>query len=174
MMALLSANMTTQEIIQKIRAKAAAAGIDTEIAVAQLRRESAGFNPHYVFGPGKSPAGAMGLAQFMPGTWATYGRGNPYNVDDALEAWAKYMRKLLNQFGGRYDLALAGYNSGENRAEYAAAARAGRAINWAVLPRGVQSETQEYVRVILANAGRFSNPTRPPRPRATPAAKNRR
>jgi len=56
-------------------------------------------------------------------------------------------------FNGRIDLALAGYNSGENRAEYRAAASQGRPINWSVMPAGVRSETQNYVNVIMRNAG---------------------
>lgn len=125
--------------------------IDPAVAVAQIQQES-GFNPS-----AKSPAGAMGLTQFMPGTWATYGSGDPYNGEDSLQAWGKYMRKLLNQFGGRYDLALAGYNSGENRQEYAKAYQEGRAINWGVLPARVQQETQNYVKKILANAQKKTN-----------------
>ena len=127
---------------------AAQYGINPAVAVAQINQES-GFDPRAI-----SPAGAMGLAQFMPGTWATYGSGDPYDGENSLQAWAQYMTKLLKQFGGRYDLALAGYNSGENRKEYAAAARDGRAINWAVMPAGVQSETQNYVNKIMAQAGR--------------------
>lgn len=142
------------ELIQRIRQVALANRIDPDIAVEQLRRESGNFNPIYVYGPGRSPAGAQGLAQFMPGTWARYGRGSPFDPDAALEAWAKYMRDLLERFGGRYDVALAGYNSGENRTEYERAAREGRQINWRTLPRRVQEETEPYVREILAQARR--------------------
>lgn len=121
-------------------------GIDSSIAVKQMLAESGGNER------AKSYAGAMGLMQFMPGTWATYGRGDPYSGEDSLQAWGRYMTKLLHQFGGRYDLALAGYNSGENRAEYRNAANEGRAINWGVLPAGVQSQTQNYVNKILAGS----------------------
>lgn len=138
--------MTQAEIIAKIEAAAIANGIDPAIGVAQARQESA-FNPNAV-----SQAGAQGLFQFMPGTWATYGKGSPFDVDASIAAWARYMRKLLNQFGGRYDLALAGYNSGENRSEYRNAAVQGRAINWSIMPAGVQRETKPYVERILAAA----------------------
>ncbi len=144
---------TKEQLIQRIREVAAQYGIDPAVAVEQLRRESAGFADRYVYGPGTSPVGAQGLAQFMPGTWQTYGRGgNPFDPDDALQAYGRYMSKLLSQFGGRYDIALAGYNSGENRKEYANAAAQGRAINWAIMPAGVQKETKPYVEAILANA----------------------
>lgn len=59
---------------------------------------------------------------------------------------------MLGQFNGRIDIALAGYNSGESRAEYRNAAAQGREINWSVMPAGVQSETQNYVKTIMRNA----------------------
>jgi soluble lytic murein transglycosylase-like protein len=143
--------MTQAEIIQKIIAGANNAGIDANIAIEQARQES-GFNPNAT-----SYAGAQGLFQFMPGTWAAYGSGSPFDVDNSIAAWARYMGKLLRQFGGRYDLALAGYNSGENRAEYKSAAQQNRAINWASLPAGVQSQTQDYILRILSRAGKPPN-----------------
>lgn len=152
---------TTAQLIARIQETAAGAGIDPAIAVAQLRHESGGFQDRYVYGPGMSRTGAMGVAQFMPGTWARFGQGDPFTPDDALPAWARYMTVLLNKFGGRYDLALAGYNSGENRPEYTNAAAQGRAINWSVLPAGVQNETKPYVENILAAAGRPIQPAAP-------------
>jgi len=124
---------------------AARYGINPDIAWRQINQES-GFNPNAV-----SPAGAKGIAQFMPDTAARFGLSNPFDPIASLDAWGRYMRLMLNMFGGRYDLALAGYNSGENRAEYAAAAREGRVINWSVLPARVQSETRNYVRAILGS-----------------------
>lgn len=138
--------MNQAQIIQRITDVAIARGIDPAIGVEQARQESQ-FNVNAI-----SPAGAQGLFQFMPGTWATYGTGSPFDPEAAIQAWARYMSKLLKQFGGRYDLALAGYNSGENRKEYAAAARENRAINWAVMPAGVQKETKNYVNTILNKA----------------------
>ena len=49
---------------------------------AQLYAES-GFNPHAT-----SPAGAQGIAQFMPGTAAGYGLGNPFDPAAAIDAQA--------------------------------------------------------------------------------------
>lgn len=140
--------MTRDKIIQRITDVAVANGIDPAIGIAQARQESS-FNPNAV-----SSAGAQGLFQFMPGTWTTYGNGSPFDSEQSIQAWARYMRKLLNQFGGRYDLALAGYNSGENRSEYKNAAAENRAINWSVMPAGVQRETKNYVERILASAGK--------------------
>lgn len=143
---------TRDELIQMVREIADAYGIDQRIALAQIQQESS-FNPNAV-----SPSGARGIAQFMPGTWPRYGTNDFNDAFDpflALTAWAAYMNDLLAMFGGRYDIALAGYNSGENRAEYQAAARENRAINWSVLPARVQTETWPYVERILANASQW-------------------
>jgi soluble lytic murein transglycosylase-like protein len=94
-----------------------------------------------------------------------YGNGDPYDGEASLQAWGKYMTKLLRQFNGRYDLALAGYNSGENRNEYRNAARENRQINWEVFNtpklRGVYTETQNYVKKILAAAQKKTNTPKP-------------
>jgi len=39
-----------------------------------------------------SPAGAWGLAQFMPETWAEFGQGDPTNPEDAIRAQAAYLK----------------------------------------------------------------------------------
>ena len=56
----------------------------------------------------------MGIAQFMPGTWPSYGKGSPCNVDDSLDAYIRFMDYLLKKYQGRVDLAVASYNSGPN------------------------------------------------------------
>ena len=72
---------------------------------AQLYAES-GFNPF-----ARSPAGAQGIAQFMPGTARAYGLRNPYDAGQAIDAQAHLMHDLLRQFGS-VPLALAAYNAG--------------------------------------------------------------
>ncbi len=139
--------MTTDEIKQLVVNKANQYGINPQIAYYQIERESS-FNPRAV-----SPAGAKGLAQFMPETAARFGLTDPFDPVASMDAWGNYMASLMGLFNGRYDIALAGYNSGENRAEYAAAAREGRPINWSVLPPGVQSQTKLYVEAIMRQAG---------------------
>jgi soluble lytic murein transglycosylase-like protein len=64
------------------------------------------FNPN-----AGSPAGAQGIAQFMPGTAAAYGLENPYDPEQAIDAQAHLMSDLLAQFGS-VELALAAYNAG--------------------------------------------------------------
>lgn len=58
-----------------------------------------------------SPAGAQGIAQFMPSTAAAYGLRNPYDPVEAIDAQAHLMSDLLRQFGDP-SLALAAYNAG--------------------------------------------------------------
>ena len=64
------------------------------------------FNPFAV-----SPAGAQGIAQFMPGTAAAYGLDDPFDAPAAIDAQAHLMSDLLRQFGS-VPLALAAYNAG--------------------------------------------------------------
>jgi Transglycosylase SLT domain/D-alanyl-D-alanine carboxypeptidase len=71
----------------------------------QLMAES-GFDP-----TAGSPAGAQGIAQFMPSTATAYGLSNPYDPVAAIDAEAHLMSDLLRQFGSP-ELALAAYNAG--------------------------------------------------------------
>jgi hypothetical protein len=75
------------------------------LLAAQLYQESR-FNPF-----ARSPAGAQGIAQFMPGTARAYGLDDPFDASRAIGAQAHLMRDLLRQFGS-VPLALAAYNAG--------------------------------------------------------------
>jgi Transglycosylase SLT domain/D-alanyl-D-alanine carboxypeptidase/Putative Flp pilus-assembly TadE/G-like len=75
------------------------------LLAAQLYEESH-FNPF-----ARSPAGAQGIAQFMPGTAADYGLADPFDAGRAIDAQAHLMRDLLRAFGA-VPLALAAYNAG--------------------------------------------------------------
>ena len=79
--------------------------VGAALLAAQLYVES-DFNPF-----ARSPAGAQGIAQFMPGTAAAYGLRNPYDASAAIDAQAHLMHDLLRQFGS-VPLALAAYNAG--------------------------------------------------------------
>ena len=75
------------------------------LLAAQLYKES-NFNPF-----ARSPAGAQGIAQFMPGTARAMGLDDPFDAAAAIDAQALLMRDLLRQFGS-VPLALAAYNAG--------------------------------------------------------------
>lgn len=45
-----------------------------------------------------SPAGALGMAQFMPATWAEVGEGSPFCPDNAVKAQSKYMLEIAMLF----------------------------------------------------------------------------
>jgi Transglycosylase SLT domain/D-alanyl-D-alanine carboxypeptidase/Putative Flp pilus-assembly TadE/G-like len=84
--------------------------VSAQLLAAQLYAES-GFNPF-----ARSPAGAEGIAQFMPGTAAAMGLADPFDPDAAINAQAHLMRDLLGRFGS-VPLALAAYNAGPGAVE---------------------------------------------------------
>jgi len=79
--------------------------VSAALLAAQLYAES-GFNPFAT-----SPAGAQGIAQFMPGTARTMGLADPFDAAQAIDAQARLMRDLLRRFAA-VPLALAAYNAG--------------------------------------------------------------
>ena len=91
-----------------VKAAAAATGMPEQLVAAQIETESS-WNPN-----AKSSAGAQGIAQFMPGTFKTFGPkgGSPFNVADAFAAYTAYMKALLKQEGGSIQEALKAYNAG--------------------------------------------------------------
>ena len=124
-----------------------AIGLDPKIAIRQLYTESA-FSPDVMSCKRTSTAGAKGIAQFMPGTWPSYGGGgNPCNISDALKAYPKMMKVLLNKFPGRLDLAIAGYNSGPNKTAYAKALK--NKTPFTDLKGKIPNESYNYASVIL-------------------------
>ena len=85
----------------------------------------------------KSPKGATGLMQLMPGTAKRYGVTDLLNPLKNVTAGAKYLRDLLAMFGNDMRLAVAAYNAGEG-----AVMRNGNAIP-------PYAETQAYVPKVL-------------------------
>lgn len=79
--------------------------------------------------------GARGLMQLMPATAARFGVTRIFDPRQNIEGGARYVRFLLDTFGGDVQLALAGYNAGE-----------GAVIKYGGVPP--YSETREYVRRI--------------------------
>src|SRR5215204_3157552 len=107
-------------------------GVDPYLIYCVIRQES-GFRTGAT-----SPVGAMGLMQLMPGTAARYGVTNAYDPAQSIRGGTRYIADLLRLFGGRVDLALAGYNAGEG-----AVMKYGRRVP-------PYRETQNYVRTIGA------------------------
>ncbi|UPT86994.1 lytic transglycosylase domain-containing protein [Bradyrhizobium barranii subsp. apii] len=107
----------------------------------------------------RSPKGAMGLMQIMPGTWAElrlrYDLGNdPYDPGDNILAGTAYLRELLDRYGSPGFLAA--YNAGPARYEEHLAGRP--------LPAETQAYLQKLVPVIgsdIAASGAVAN-LRPP------------
>jgi hypothetical protein len=90
------------------------------------------------FDPGAvSPAGAEGIAQFMPGTASLRGLDNSFDIDKALPASAKYLGELKTGFGN-LGLAAAAYNAGE-----------GRVTRWLSSGGFLPLETENYVLDIM-------------------------
>jgi soluble lytic murein transglycosylase-like protein len=81
--------------------------LDRALLAAVAKVES-NFNPFAV-----SPKGACGILQLMPQTAKRFGVKNVFVAEQNIDAGARYLRWLLDRFGGRVDLALAGYNAGE-------------------------------------------------------------
>jgi Transglycosylase SLT domain/D-alanyl-D-alanine carboxypeptidase len=79
--------------------------VSAALLAAQLMAES-NFNPF-----ASSPAGAQGIAQFIPSTAAAYGLNDPFDPVAAMDAQAHLMSDLIHQFGSP-QLALAAYNAG--------------------------------------------------------------
>lgn len=89
---------------------ARAYGLDPNLFGRVIGAES-NWNPEAV-----SPAGAIGLGQLMPATAAELGV-DPRDPIQNMEGSARYLRQMLDRFGGDERLALAAYNAGPGRVE---------------------------------------------------------
>ncbi len=118
------------------RQDAQQAGIRPDIFSRQMNQES-GFQPFVV-----SPAGAIGISQFMPTTAAGIGL-NPWNPVASLQAAARYMANKLTYYAGDYRKALASYNAGSGAVATAVA------LYGSAWLAHMSTETQGYVRDIL-------------------------
>lgn len=144
------------EYEEYISEAAAESGFSGAVIASQIEHESS-WNPE-----AESPVGAQGIAQFMPGTWESFGEGGDvFDPEDAIAAQGRYMGYLRDFMEDHADddehlleLALAAYNAGEGAVQnndfdldalYEAAP-------------GYESETRPYVANIRAAAeGNYSS-----------------
>ena len=92
----------------------------------------------------RSPKGAMGLMQLMPGTAKDMFVADAWDPAQNIEGGARYLRILANQYDGDVEKTLAAYNAGPE-----AVRRAGGIPNY--------QETREYVRKVVALYEQFRN-----------------
>lgn len=120
-----------------IAAAEAQYGIPTNMLARLLYQESH-YRDDIINGETASPAGALGIAQFMPGTAAELGI-DPLDPEQAIPAAALYLRRQFNRFGD-WAMALAAYNWGGGNV-----ARKGLAA--------APTETRLYYTSILSDIG---------------------
>lgn len=107
--ALCSVAVSGDEARALVRAEAERQGIDPKLAVAVLEQESrAGLDLN-------SSAGARGPMQLMPATAERFGVKDICDARENMRGGIAYLKDLLAEFGGDVLLALAAYNSGEER-----------------------------------------------------------
>lgn len=115
-------------------------GVNADLIREVVRKES-GFNPCAV-----SPKGAMGMMQLTAATAASLGVGDPYDPRQNIDGGVRLMKRLLEKYKGRPDLALAAYNAGEAPVD-------------ALQRVPDYQETREYVTTIMRRV--FEEPLRP-------------
>jgi soluble lytic murein transglycosylase-like protein len=128
----------SQEIERLVSANGATWNVDPSLIKAIIANES-GFDAGAT-----SHAGAQGLMQLMPGTASGLGVTDAY--DPAQNVWGgtRYMRGLLDRFGGNVELAVAAYNAGPGAVE-----------KYSGVPP--YAETQNYVQNVLASYQRYKS-----------------
>jgi soluble lytic murein transglycosylase-like protein len=112
--------------------------IDPDLIKAVIAQESSA-RPDSV-----SSAGAKGLMQLMDGTARDLGVQDPFDPEENIKGGTRYLRWLLDRFGGEEKLALASYNAGP-----------GRVKQYGGVPPF--PETERYVDRVLTKRQEFKN-----------------
>lgn len=124
------------QIDSLVAANAGRFGVDPSLVKAIIANES-GFNANAT-----SSVGAQGLMQLMPATAASLGVGDSYNPAENVAGGTRYLRGLLDRFGGDTRLAVAAYNAGPGAVE-----------KYGDVPP--YTETQNYVQNVLSSYERY-------------------
>jgi hypothetical protein len=141
-----AAGPTVADICRTLAQAAADSDLPEEFFTRLIWQESR-FDPAAV-----SPAGAQGIAQFMPQIAATRGLTDAFEPLQALRESASYLGELRTTFHGNLGLAAAAYNAGPDRVEAWLAGRSPLPI-----------ETQLYVRIVTGYAPQAWTAKPPPR-----------
>ncbi len=104
-------------------------GLPAELIHAVMKNES-NYNPKAV-----SPKGAQGLMQLMPDTAKELSVDNPFSPEENIMGGSKYLKGLMDRFGGNIVKALAAYNAGPNSLQ------GGKIPNY--------PETKDYVKNVI-------------------------
>ena len=115
--------------------------VDPALIKAVIANES-GFNANAT-----SKVGAQGLMQLMPETAASLGVRDAYDPAQNVAGGARYLRGLLDRFGGDKRLAIAAYNAGPGAVE-----------KYRDVPP--YAETRSYVQNVLASFDKYSSSSR--------------
>ena len=97
---------TIAEILDVVAESTIDFRIDPELVLAVIGAESR------CRGDARSPAGALGMMQLMPGTARLLGVEKPESTRENVRAGTEYLGKLISRFEGDLPLALAAYNAG--------------------------------------------------------------
>lgn len=141
-----AANTYVTDICRTLAQAAADNDLPEEFFTRLIWQESR-FDPNAV-----SPAGAQGIAQFMPGTARMRGLINAFEPLQALRESASYLRELRTTFRGNLGLAAAAYNAGPGQVEA-----------WLAGRSRLPLETQAYLRIITGHSAEEWTAKPPPR-----------
>jgi soluble lytic murein transglycosylase-like protein len=106
-----SENVAGHPVEASVQKAAAKYNLSPELIRAVIRAES-NFQADAV-----SSAGAKGLMQLMPETAKELGVTNPFDIQQNIDGGARYLRQMLDRFGGDLKRALAAYNAGPGAVE---------------------------------------------------------
>jgi len=126
----------SQKYIPDINKAAEKYDVDPALIAAVIEQESS-WNPN-----AESTAGAQGLMQLMPGTATGMGVKDPFNAQQNIDGGTKYLKGLIDRYGGDVDRALAAYNAGPGAVDF-----------YGTIPP--YEETQDYVTYVNSNYEKY-------------------